>query len=90
MSDHLPYRTYLLLADNLDRPLEIRPSFGRTALLAVAAGALIAGAPLCWASAADGAAAPVGARPRRRSRGDTKPGGAGTTGPTRCVHKTRS
>jgi hypothetical protein len=55
-----PSHAFLLLSDDADRPLEARRSVPRTCLLAVAAAALVAGAPLYWASSAEGGTAPVG------------------------------
>lgn len=48
-----PAQTFLLLADDEERPLAAKPSVPRTALLAVAAFALMSGAPLYWASSAE-------------------------------------
>lgn len=73
-----PHSIYLLLADDPDRPLETKPSASRTCLLAAAAAALMAGAPLYWASSADGAAAPVATLASKdASSGDDTPDDCG-------------
>lgn len=87
-----PAHTYPLLADDPHRPLETKPSVTRPGLLALAAEALPVGAPLYWASAADGAAAPVATLASKdASSGDETPDGNpgggddpdGTTAPHR-------
>lgn len=73
-----PAQIFLLVSDDPDRPLETKPSVPRTCLLALATFALMAGAPLYWASSADGAAAPVATLASKdASSGDDTPDDCG-------------
>lgn len=87
-SAHSAAAMYMLLSEDPDRPLETRPSVRRTALLAVAASALLVGPPLYFASSAEAANPIVATTPKHggtaADAGDDGPSGDdpdGTTAP---------
>jgi hypothetical protein len=75
-----PAHIYLSLSEDPDNPVETRPSAARTAILALAATALISAPALFWASTADASNPPVATTISKQGA----PGGDGTAddGPT--------